>query len=273
MKHIIYLFFVFFTCINTSKAQVTISSRDLHGTTWKFSKSIYEYQNGKEIWHRSDGSTFTYQYYLSNTIPKSFDFSKVGQNAQGRYLIEYNPILDTFLCFSIVRFDKKEKIMSFKLETKDVIGNTGISNFTLIPKISTSDLNNTIWQSKYDYKNRSMNYYEYVNGQLTWYFDDGGDCKVYQYYLSETNPAKFDSSKVGKNTEGYYLIIYDAAKHTFSSFLIEKATELSLQLKTGTNTSVGGTFKKVTRHELNQRSKINDSKPGSNNKKLIEAIR
>lgn len=132
MKHIIYLFFAFFTCINTSEAQVTISSRDLDGTKWKFSKSIYEYQNGKEIWHRSDGSTFTYQYYLSNTIPKSFDFSKVGQNAQGRYLIEYNPILDSFRCYSIVRFDKKEKIMSFKLETKDVIGNTGISNFTLI---------------------------------------------------------------------------------------------------------------------------------------------
>ena len=132
MKHIIYLFFAFFTCINISEAQVAISSRDLDGTKWKFSKSIYEYQNGKEIWHRSDGSTFTYQYYLSNTIPKSFDFSKVGQNAQGRYLIEYNPILDSFRCYSIVRFDKKEKIMSFKLETKDVIGNTGISNFTLI---------------------------------------------------------------------------------------------------------------------------------------------
>lgn len=132
MKHFIFILFILFVCLNTNKAQVMISCSDLDGTKWKFSKSIYEYQNGKEIWHRSDGSTFTYQYYLSNTIPKSFDFSKVGQNAQGRYLIEYNPILDSFRCYSIVRFDKKEKIMSFKLETKDVIGNTGISNFTLI---------------------------------------------------------------------------------------------------------------------------------------------
>ena len=137
-------------------------------------------------------------------------------------------------------------------------------------KISTSDLNNTIWQSEKDYSKRSMNYYEYVDGQLTWVFDDSDDCEVYQYYLSEIIPTRFDSSKVGKSTEGNYLVIYDSARHTFSSFYIQKAAKLILKPTTSASTSgftfKGGTFKKVTRHEIEQRNKINTSKPGAKNK-------
>ena len=44
-------------------------------------------------------------------MPKAFDFSKVGKTTQGRYLIEYNPKLDSFFTYAILRFNKKEKIM------------------------------------------------------------------------------------------------------------------------------------------------------------------
>lgn len=134
MKHIIYLFFVFFTCINIAKAQVRISTRDLNGTKWQYSnyEDIYEYQSGKKIWHRSDGSTFTYQIYLSDTIPTIFDFSKVGRTTLGHYLIEYNPKQDIFFCYAITRFNKEEKIMNLRLVTENVIGNSGVASFTLI---------------------------------------------------------------------------------------------------------------------------------------------
>ena len=134
MKHIIYLFFVFFTCINTSKAQVRISTRDLNGTKWQYLhyEDIYEYQSGKKIWHRSDGSTFTYQIYLSDTIPTIFDFSKVGRTTLGHYLIEYNPKQDIFFCYAITRFNKEEKIMNLRLVTEYVIGNSGVAQFTLV---------------------------------------------------------------------------------------------------------------------------------------------
>ena len=134
MKHIIYLFFAFFTCINIAKAQVKISTRDLNGTKWQYSnyEDIYEYQSGKKIWHRSDGSTFTYQIYLSDAIPTIFDFSKVGRTTLGHYLIEYNPKQDIFFCYAITRFNKEEKIMNLRLVTENVIGNSGVASFTLI---------------------------------------------------------------------------------------------------------------------------------------------
>ena len=65
-------------------------------------------------------------------MPKAFDFSKVGKTTQGRYLIVYNPKLDSFFTYAILRFNKKEKIMTLRLDTKNVIGNSGVASFTLI---------------------------------------------------------------------------------------------------------------------------------------------
>lgn len=132
MKHIIFLICALFACSFTSNAQVRVSTRDLNGTKWQCLSSIYEYKNGKEIWHRKDGSSFTYQFYLSDQMPEAFDFSKVGKNTQGRYLIEYNSKQDIFFSYAILRFNKKEKIMALRLDTKNVIGNSGVASFTLI---------------------------------------------------------------------------------------------------------------------------------------------
>lgn len=134
MKHVIFLICALFACSFTSKAQVRVSTRDLNGTKWQYSdyEDIYEYQSGKIIWHRKDGSSFTYQYYLSDKMPEAFDFSKVGRSTQGRYLIEYNPKQDIFFSYAILRFNKKEKIMALRLDTKNVIGNSGAAHFTLV---------------------------------------------------------------------------------------------------------------------------------------------
>ena len=77
-----------------------------------------------------------YQFYLSDQMPKAFDFSKVGKTTQGRYLIVYNPKLDSFFTYAILRFNKKEKIMTLRLDTKNVIGNSGPASFTLISDTS-----------------------------------------------------------------------------------------------------------------------------------------
>ena len=136
MKHIIFLICTLFACTFTSNAQVRVSTRDLNGTKWQCLSSIYEYKNGKEIRHRKDGSSFTYQFYLSDQMPKAFDFSKVGKTTQGRYLLVYNPKLDSFFTYAILRFNKKEKIMTLRLDTKNVIGNSGPASFTLISDTS-----------------------------------------------------------------------------------------------------------------------------------------
>ena len=138
MKHVIFLICALFACSFTSNAQVRVSTRDLNGTKWQYSdyEDIYEYQSGKIIWHRKDGSSFTYQFYLSDQMPKAFDFSKVGKTTQGRYFIVYNPKLDSFFTYAILRFNKKEKIMTLRLDTKNVIGNSGPGSFTLISDTS-----------------------------------------------------------------------------------------------------------------------------------------
>lgn len=94
-----------------SNAKATASTRKLNGT-WQccinYGNGLsyqYEYKNnGEEIRRGTDGSTFTYQYYLSNIIPTTFDFSKVGTYTEGCYLIEYNPSQKKFSCYSIAAF-------------------------------------------------------------------------------------------------------------------------------------------------------------------------
>lgn len=147
MKHIIFLICTLFACTVTSKAQVRVSTRDLNGTKWQLqkhyaerSKEFYEYKDGLIIWNWDDGDCFVYQYYLSETIPTKFDSSKVGKSTKGRYLIRYNPIEKNFFCLSILEFSKSQKIMTLKLEDKDIIGTSNTSTYKLITNLNRSEI-------------------------------------------------------------------------------------------------------------------------------------
>lgn len=136
MKLIISIICAIFACINTTNAQVVISTSDLDGTKWQLAKQYddysnvyYEYSQGKKIWHQSDGDTFTYSYYLSDTIPTTFDFSKVGVSTKGCYYVQYNPALDYFSCKTILYFSKYEGKMILGLARDS----STTSTFILIP--------------------------------------------------------------------------------------------------------------------------------------------
>jgi hypothetical protein len=140
MKQLIFLICALFACINTAKAQVTISTSDLSGTKWQLdeqyddnSKVYYEYTDTTMIWHKSDGSTLSYPYYLSDTIPTDFDYTKVGQPTKGHYFVECHPQTGRISCYSFKSFSKSEGTMVQELESKDVIISTDTFNFIMIP--------------------------------------------------------------------------------------------------------------------------------------------
>ncbi len=111
------------------------------------------------------------------------------------------------------------------------------------------------------------NYIECTDRQIIKHIQNDTDCIPYDYYLSETIPTKFDSSKVGKQTKGHYLIQYDPEKKAFFSFAIQKtAKQLTLTRikdKSGSSGGVSGAFIYVSYDMIIDRSKINDRKPGS----------
>ena len=138
MKHLIFTFFTIFACINMTKAQVTISTSDLNGTRWQLaedyeaqSKDYYEYTQGTSILHRSDSSSLTFPYYLSNTIPTKFDYSKVGVSTKGCYYVQADPRWGFFVYYSIKSFNKTTGDMVLKMESKEF--NNYTYTFYLMP--------------------------------------------------------------------------------------------------------------------------------------------
>ena len=126
---------------NTAVAQVTVSRSELVGTKWQLdnayynhSSEYYEFTKKAFIWHCDDGTTVSYPFYLSDTLPTKFDSKKVGVSTKGCYYIKY---LDEnhFTCFAIMGFDKSKGIMIHKRETpKDVIGLTDTFTYINIDK-------------------------------------------------------------------------------------------------------------------------------------------
>ena len=98
--------------------EVSISTSDLNGSKWqveidytKQSKEYDEYTQDTQIWHREDKSTFSYPYYLTDTIPTKFDHSKVGKTTKGQYFVKINPKWGDLYCEPIHYFNKEEGLM------------------------------------------------------------------------------------------------------------------------------------------------------------------
>ena len=133
---------LFMTIASISTAQVTLSISQLNGTKWKIKDStsgyVYEFTTSQKIWHRKDGSLGTYPYYLTDTPITSyeyskFDYSKVGKNTKGRYIVLANDILKITYCASILSFDKTKGVFVTKLVTKGLIGTgDGIDTYEMV---------------------------------------------------------------------------------------------------------------------------------------------
>ena len=133
---------LFMATASISMAQVTVSTSQLNGTKWIIkgdtSGDIDEYTQSQEIWRRKDGSFGTYPYYLTDTPITSyeyskFDYSKVGKNAKGRYIVLANDVLKITYCASIQSFDKTKGVYVTKLVTTGLIGTgDGISEYEML---------------------------------------------------------------------------------------------------------------------------------------------
>lgn len=142
MKKLLSTLCAVLACANTAIAQVMVSRSELVGTKWQLdddyynhSSEYYEFTKKAFIWHRDDGKTSSYPFYLSNTIPTKFDSKKVGVSTQGRYYIKYNTKMDYLYCYAITYFDKSKGIMILKRETpEDVIGLTDTFTYINIDK-------------------------------------------------------------------------------------------------------------------------------------------
>ena len=133
---------LFMAIASMSMAQVTVSTSQLNGTKWIIkgdtSGDIDEYTQSEEIWRRKDGSFSTYPYYLTDTPITSyeyskFDYSKVGKNTKGRYIVNVNEKLKITYCASIQSFDKTKGVFVTKLVTEGLIGTgDGISDYEMV---------------------------------------------------------------------------------------------------------------------------------------------
>ena len=133
---------LFVATASISMAQVTVSTSQLNGTKWKTKGSASgdfdEYTTKQIVWHRKDGTFSTYPYYITDTPITSyeyskFDYSKVGKNAKGRYIVLANDVLKITYCASIQSFDKTKGVFVTKLVTTGLIGpSDGIDTYEMV---------------------------------------------------------------------------------------------------------------------------------------------
>ena len=128
MKKVLLTICTILICANTTVAHVTVSRSELVGTKWQISEvyerhesAYYEFTKEKFIWHCNDGTTVPYPFYLSNTIPEKFEYTKVGVSINGCYL---NQEFDEnrFCCYAILSFDKSKGKMVLDLKNLKFIG-------------------------------------------------------------------------------------------------------------------------------------------------------
>ena len=133
---------LFMAISSSAVAQQTISISELVNTKWRVENnriSDYdEYTLTEIIWKGKDGSFFKYPYYLTDTPVTShdksaFDYSKVGKQTSGRYIVTLNPKQKVVYCVSIQSFDKTKGMFITKLVTKGLIGvGDGISTYEMV---------------------------------------------------------------------------------------------------------------------------------------------
>lgn len=144
MKKILFILYILLygTYCN---AQVTVKLSQLIGTKWTIdgggkvgedTLTFYSsYMLDVTYFNLLKRTTkFTTPYYLSESIPKTFDHSKVGTSTSGCFLIEYNNKLKRMSISQIRSFDlQKGELVFYNPYIKDAIRD-GTIKYRLISK-------------------------------------------------------------------------------------------------------------------------------------------
>lgn len=107
-------------------------------------------------------------------------------------------------------------------------------------KIATSELNGTKWKEispTYDYCERGMTFTMDTRTTSTKFYKTGKEfnCPL-KYYISSSIPETFDSSQIGKNRKGSYIIQYVDNKVFWFKIVDISSTKITLLSKLGDTT-------------------------------------
>ena len=107
-------------------------------------------------------------------------------------------------------------------------------------KIATSELNGTKWKEispTYDYCERGMTFTMDTRTTSTKFYKTGKEfnCPL-KYYISSSIPETFDSSQIGKNRKGCYIIQYVDNSVFWFKIVDISSTKITLLSKLGDTT-------------------------------------
>ena len=107
-------------------------------------------------------------------------------------------------------------------------------------KIATSELNGTKWKEispTYDYCERGMTFTMDTRTTSTKFYKTGKEfnCPL-KYYISSSIPETFDSSQIGKNRKGSYIIQYVDNSVFWFKIVDISSTKITLLSKLGDTT-------------------------------------
>ncbi|MCR4768882.1 MAG: hypothetical protein K5874_01530 [Bacteroidaceae bacterium] len=100
-----------------------ISTMEFASNEIKFNAKLYSATTGELNYNLNSSQ----KYYLSNSIPVSFDKTKVGKVQKGSYIIKYNNKMNCMEYFYIKSLTKDKLVLYHKRDPKDIDD----SNYTL----------------------------------------------------------------------------------------------------------------------------------------------
>ena len=98
-------------------------------TTISFSDST-EHNTYSILWEGQwKSSSVEYPYYFCQTVPQTFDFSKVGKGEPGKYLVEWNDKMKEFYVLEIVSLSDTYLQLKTGIIDKGAIGGSDILTY------------------------------------------------------------------------------------------------------------------------------------------------
>ena len=105
------------------------TDRATEKTTITFSESK-EHNTYSILWEGQwKSSSVEYPYYFSQTVPQTFDFSKVGKGESGKYLVEWNDKMKEFYVLEIVSLSDTYLQLKTGIIDRGAIGGSDILTY------------------------------------------------------------------------------------------------------------------------------------------------
>ena len=158
MKKLLFALYILLCNINCT-AQVTVTMSQLLGTKWTIDgegkvgeDTVVFYADHKlNIAYYSlvkITTKFKTPYYLSDSMPKSFDHSKVGTSTSGRYLVEYNTKLERMTVIEVRELDlDKGKMVLYSPYIRNAFRDGTITYRMLSPKYHQASTNEILFNN------------------------------------------------------------------------------------------------------------------------------